>query len=49
MRLILAKVCFNFDMKLDEARCGGWIDSQKVYNLWEKHPWWVMLTARSGK
>lgn len=45
MRLILAKVCFNFDMELDEKRCGNWIGDQKIFGLWEKGPLWVKLTA----
>lgn len=41
MRLILARVVFNFDMKIaDESR--SWID-QKVYNLWKKGPLMVYL------
>lgn len=42
MRLILARVVFNFDMRIaDESR--NWID-QKVYNLWKKGPLMVYLT-----
>ncbi|CAO2658512.1 Nn.00g062350.m01.CDS01 [Neocucurbitaria sp. VM-36] len=36
MRLILAKVLWNFDVELDERRCGEWSAGQKVYGLWEK-------------
>ncbi|KAF2183273.1 cytochrome P450 [Zopfia rhizophila CBS 207.26] len=43
MRLILAKLCFNFDLELDEERCGNWIGNQKVFVLWEKWPLWVKL------
>ena len=43
MRLILAKVCFNFDMELDETRCSEWIKEQKIFVLWEKGPLWVKL------
>jgi averantin hydroxylase len=42
MRLILAKVLFNFDLELDEGKTGQWLD-QKVYILWEKNPLWVRL------
>jgi cytochrome P450 len=41
MRLILAKVLYNFDLDLD-AKTGQWLD-QKVYTLWEKKPLWVKL------
>jgi averantin hydroxylase len=42
MRLILAKVLYNFDLELDD-RVGDWMD-QKVFVLWEKHPLWVKVT-----
>jgi averantin hydroxylase len=45
MRLILAKVCFNFDLELDEERCGDWIKQQKVFTIWEKTPLWVKLKS----
>ncbi|KAF2463993.1 cytochrome P450 ClCP1 [Lindgomyces ingoldianus] len=45
MRLILAKVCFNFDLELDESRSANWIGDQKVFALWEKHPLYVRLTT----
>jgi averantin hydroxylase len=41
MRLILAKVLYNFDLELD-AKTGQWMD-QKLYILWEKKPLWVNL------
>jgi hypothetical protein len=35
MRLILAKVLFNFDLELvDKER--DWIREQKVFTLWDK-------------
>lgn len=43
MRLILAKICFNFDLELDEKRSGKWIEEQKIFGLWEKGPLWVKL------
>ncbi|KAF2204698.1 benzoate 4-monooxygenase cytochrome P450 [Delitschia confertaspora ATCC 74209] len=43
MRLILAKVCWNFDMELNKERSGGWTERQKVFGLWEKVPLWVRL------
>ena len=42
MRLVLAKVMFNFDLVLDEGKTGQWLD-QKVYTLWQKRPLWVRL------
>ena len=46
MRLILARVIFNFDMRIaDESR--RWSD-QKVWNLWKKGPLMVYLTP-AGK
>jgi cytochrome P450 len=43
MRLILAKILYNFDLELDE-KTGDWTD-QKVFILWEKHPLLVKLKA----
>ena len=42
MRLILARVLFNFDLELDEARTRNWLN-QKSFILWEKPPLWVKL------
>lgn len=37
MRLILAKLVFNFDMSLaDDSR--GWLTHQKAYTVWDKPP-----------
>jgi averantin hydroxylase len=44
MRLILAKIIYNFDIELDHERCGDWIKEQKIYVLWEKGPLFVKLT-----
>jgi averantin hydroxylase len=44
MRLILAKVLFNFDLELDEGKTGQWLD-QKVFTLWEKKPLWVRVRS----
>jgi hypothetical protein len=42
MRLILAKVLFNFDLELvDKDR--DWIGEQKVFTLWEKSSLMVKL------
>jgi hypothetical protein len=45
MRSILARVLWNFDMRLDEAS-QGWID-QKEHTLWDKPPLWVNLENRA--
>ncbi|KAI0127879.1 cytochrome P450 [Xylariales sp. AK1849] len=43
MRLILAKIVFNFDMKIaDESR--GWLEGQKLFVLWDKPPLDIYLT-----
>lgn len=45
MRLILAAVLWNFDLKLaDDSK--NWIGDQKIYGLWEKGPLNVHLTPR---
>lgn len=44
MRLILAKVLFNFDMELADKGV-DWI-TQKAYLLWDKPPLEVYLTPR---
>lgn len=44
MRLILAKVIYNFDMELDEKATGNWWD-QKAWGVWWKGPLMVKLTA----
>ena len=43
MRLILARVIFNFDMRLSDDSL-GWVEKQKVYTIWEKGPLNVYLT-----
>jgi hypothetical protein len=45
MRLILAKVLFNFDMELADKGV-DWI-TQKAYFLWDKPPLEVYLTPRN--
>ena len=37
MRLIVARIIFNFDLTLDEG-CRDWIDGQKAYVIWHKPP-----------
>lgn len=49
MRLILARVLWNFDMELAPESIGiNWPD-QKTYFLWEKRPLKVRLTPVSRK
>ncbi|KAK3321733.1 putative cytochrome P450 [Apodospora peruviana] len=44
MRLILARILYNFDMCFaDEGKAAGWIDGQKAYTLWKKPPLEVFL------
>lgn len=42
MRLILARIVFNFDMRLADPN-DNWLD-QKVYMLWDKPDLNVILT-----
>ncbi|KAK1991551.1 cytochrome P450 [Colletotrichum falcatum] len=46
MRLILARVVWAFDLRLDEASSRGWLDGQRCYILWSKPPLMVHLTPR---
>ncbi|KAF4539586.1 Benzoate 4-monooxygenase cytochrome p450 protein [Lasiodiplodia theobromae] len=47
MRLILAKLLWNFDMELAEPLSTGWAESQKTYILWDKPPLMVRLKERA--
>lgn len=44
MRIILARLLWNFDVEIEEESC-GWI-KQRVFILWEKGPLFVRLTRR---
>lgn len=44
MRTILARVLFNFDVKLALPEMEDWMARQKVFNLWAKPPLMVHLT-----
>lgn len=46
IRLILARVLWNFDMELDPSST-NWAD-QKTYFLWEKRPLKVRLSQPRG-
>lgn len=43
MRLILARLLWNFDLELDE-RSKSWAHNMKSFILWEKPPLLVKLT-----
>jgi hypothetical protein len=45
MRLVMAKLVWNFDFELD-PRSKDWIDQNKVYLLWEKPQLWLKLIPR---
>lgn len=47
MRLILARVVYNFDMKL-ASESSGWLN-QRSFALWEKNPLLVYLTPRADR
>lgn len=43
MRLILAKIVYNFDLEIaDDSR--RWLADQKVFVLWDKPPLNIRLT-----
>lgn len=46
MRLILAKMMWNFDIDLD-PRSEGWLEKNVVYLLWEKPELYVKLTPKA--
>lgn len=45
MRLILARMVFNFDMELDQPE-KDWMD-QKVFGLWDKPELMIKLKPRA--
>ncbi|KAH8811274.1 cytochrome P450 [Xylogone sp. PMI_703] len=47
MRVILARVIWNFDMELADAN-DQWMKTLKIYSLWEKTPLMVKLTSVRG-
>ena len=44
MRLILARLFFNFDLELDD-KSKNWAHELKVFSLWEKMPLLVRLKS----
>ncbi|KAI0173363.1 cytochrome P450 ClCP1 [Hypoxylon sp. FL1284] len=49
MRLIMAKIVYNFDMKIENSS-RGWLKANKAYNLWHKPGLFVNMTpvGKSG-
>lgn len=47
MRLILARLIWNFDIELVEPHV-DWIDNNDSYSLWEKKPLNVYLKPRKA-
>ena len=48
MRIILARMIFNFDISLDE-RSTNWDSNMNVFVFWEKPSLYVHLTPRHSK
>lgn len=47
MKMVLAKVLWNFDLELSEKMMGGDWSDQKVYLLNEKTPMYVKMSPRA--
>jgi hypothetical protein len=47
MRLILARILYKFDVEM-APEAHGWIESQKVYTLWDKPALPFYLKAAEG-
>lgn len=47
MRLILARIVYNFDLTIAE-KSRHWISGQKHYNLWDKPSLYVQLRERES-
>ena len=45
MRLIMARVLYNFDLGLAE-KSQGWMDKQEAYSLWLKPSLYIKMTPR---
>lgn len=46
MRLILARLVWNFDMEFADAKGKTWADELRGTNLWNKPPLRIKLTPR---
>lgn len=44
MRLILARIVFNFDFEL-APESDGWMEKQMINTLWEKPPLFITMSA----
>lgn len=47
MRLAIARLLWNFDMKLEQGQ-DDWVDKQKTFVVYEKGPLMVKLHPRVG-
>jgi len=47
MRLILARILYNFDLTLSEES-QDWMKGQRMFSLWDKPDLWVHLNLREG-
>lgn len=45
MRVIFARMLFNFDLELDE-RSENWTEKMPIWILWDKPPMWLNLKER---
>lgn len=45
MRLILAKIIWNYDMRMDDA-CKDWVKDARQFLNWEKDPLYIYWTPR---
>ncbi|KXH62845.1 cytochrome P450 monooxygenase [Colletotrichum nymphaeae SA-01] len=48
MRLILARIIWNFDLEL-APESKSWADGQKVFFFWDKPPLWVYFKSRQER
>ncbi|KAJ8126386.1 hypothetical protein O1611_g7252 [Lasiodiplodia mahajangana] len=46
MKLILARLAWNYDIALQYEKDKTWVYNQQMWALWEKHPFFVRLTPR---
>ncbi|KAL8400897.1 hypothetical protein RB594_001069 [Gaeumannomyces avenae] len=47
MRLAAARVLFRFDIELDPRTKDSWLDSQRLFLVWEKAPLYLRLKERA--
>lgn len=46
MKLILAKLIWNYTISLVDEKDKDWVYGQDMYGLWDKQPLFVRLTPR---